>query len=67
MYENNLFINNIIIFDNTDICIKQYRCENAMWLLSVLEFMHRVMIDRCINSTGHGRSNIYGINGADKT
>ena len=33
MYENNLFINDGIIHDTTDICNKQYRRENEMWLL----------------------------------
>ena len=38
-----------------------------MWLLSVLSFTHRVIIDRFINDTGHGRRKIDGINGAKKT
>ena len=47
-----------------DGCIKQYICENAMWLLSVLESTHRVIIYIFINSTGDGRRKIYGINRA---
>ena len=33
IYENNLFIKDGIIYDTTDGCNKQYRCENSMWLL----------------------------------
>ena len=38
MYDDNLFIKDVIIYDNTYQCIKQYIRENAMWLLSVLAF-----------------------------
>ena len=44
MYED-FFINYGIIYDTTDGCSKQYRCSNALWLLSVLEFTYRVIID----------------------
>ena len=32
IYENNLFIKDGIIYDTTYGCIKQYRCENEMYL-----------------------------------
>ena len=54
MYENNLFINGGIIYDTIYECSKQYIFENAMCLLSVLVFTHRVIIDRCINAAGRG-------------
>ena len=38
-----------------------------MWLLYVLEFTYRVVIDRLINAPSHGRRKIDGINGYDKT
>ena len=38
MYDNNVFINNGIIYGTTDGCIKQYICGNATWVLSVMEF-----------------------------
>ena len=37
-----------------------------MWILSVMEFTRRLIIDRLTNSPGHGRSKIDGINGAEK-
>ena len=66
IYDNNLFINYGIIYDTTDGCINQCRFSNAMWLLSVLVFTHKVIIDICINAPGHGRSKIYSINGSKK-
>ena len=67
MYDNNLSVKDGIIYDTTDGYSKQYRCKNFMWRLSVLAFTCRVIIYRCINSPGHGRSKIDGINGSDKT
>ena len=46
---------------------KQYICEILMWLLSLLEFKHRVIIYICINDPGHGRRKINGNNADEKT
>ena len=46
MNENNLFIKDVIIYDTTGGFRKQYRFENEIWLLSVLEFTYRVIIYR---------------------
>ena len=39
MYETNLSIKDVIIYDTKDGFRKQYKCENTMWLLSVLSFI----------------------------
>ena len=67
IYENNLFIKYGIIYYTTYGCIKQYMCANEMWILSVLAFTYRVIIDIFVNSPGRGRRNIYSINGSNKT
>ena len=36
MYENNLFIKEGIIYDTKGERTKKYRCENVLWILSVL-------------------------------
>ena len=66
MYENNLFIKDCIINDNTDWCSKQYICANSMWKWSVLAFTHIVIIYRCINAQVNGIIRIDGINGDNK-
>ena len=33
------------LYDTTDGCGKQYICANVLWLLSVLAFIYRVIID----------------------
>ena len=67
MYENNLFTKDGIIYDTKDGRSKQYGCENSMWLSYILEFIYKVIIDRCINAPGHGITQIDGINGSKNT
>ena len=38
-----------------------------MWILFLLVFTHRVIIDICNNAPGRGRIKIHGINGYYKT
>ena len=45
----------------------QYLCENSMWILFLLTFTYRVIIDIFINAPGRVRSKIYGISGSDKS
>ena len=67
MYENNLLIKYGIIYDNKYICSKRCICTNAMWLLYVLVFTHRGIIDICINAPGRVICKIYGIKVSEKT
>ena len=62
MYDHKFSIKDGIIYDTTDGCNKQYRCANALWILSVLSFTYILIIDRCINAPGHDRRKIDGIN-----
>ena len=66
MYEENFLINYGIIYDTGYGCIKQHICANALYILSVLEFTYRVIIDRLINYPVNERSKLYGINGSYK-
>ena len=67
MYKNYLHIKDGIIYDTIDLCRNKYICANAIWLLSVLVFTYRVIIDRCINYPVCGRRNIDGINVPDNS
>ena len=58
--------NKTIWLDNTDGCSKQYRCGTALYLLSVLAYVHRIIINRMINAPGHGKGMIDGLNAVDK-
>ena len=67
IYVKNLCINDGITYYTTDEWSKQYRCENAMWLLSVLECTYMLIMARLNNTPGHEKSKIYDINRSDKT
>ena len=61
------FPNDCCIFDHTDGCAKQYRCGNALFLLSALCHKYKIVIGRAIAAPGHGKSIIDGLNAVDKT
>ena len=67
MYEKKLFIKDSKICDTTDECIKNNLCANTMWLLSVLELLYIMILNRYINAPGYGRIKIDGINLSNKT
>jgi hypothetical protein len=49
------FIQGCTLYDETDGCAKQYRCSNALHLLSVLSSQYGITIDRGIGAPGHGK------------
>jgi hypothetical protein len=55
-----------VMFDGTDGCSKQYRCGAALFLLSLLSSLHRIVIDRMIGAPGHGKDIVDGLNATDK-
>jgi hypothetical protein len=55
-----------ILFDETDGCGKQYRCGNALYLLSVLSAQFQIVIDRAIGAPGHGKDIVDGLSATDK-
>ena len=61
------FPDDCCILDHTDGCAKQYRCGNALFLLSALCQKYKIVIDRAIAAPGHGKSIIDGLNAVDKT
>ena len=67
MYENKLFINDSIVYDNMDGYSNQCICANEKWIWYVLLFTHRLITDIWIIYPDHVRIKIYGINGAIKT
>lgn len=55
------------IWDMTDGCAKQYRCGNALYLLSLLAVEHEMRIDRMIQAPGHGKCKIDGYCACEKS
>ena len=61
------FIKDGILYETIDGCRKQYIFTDSIWILSVLDFTYRGILDRFINSPVCGRIKIYGINISDKS
>jgi len=55
------------ILEDTDGCSVQYRCGMALYLLHKLSFELDIVYDRAIDAEGHGKKNIDGYGGSDKT
>lgn len=57
---------NSVFLDHTDGCAKQYRSDNALYLLSIIVLKYLIVIDRAIGAPGHGKSIVDGLNAVDK-
>ena len=54
------------VWEDTDGCAEQYRCDLAIYLLTVLSSSYDIIIDRAINVPGHGNNVVDVLNGIDK-
>ena len=54
------------IWENTDGCDEQYRCDSAIYLISVMLKCYSVIIDLGISAPGHGKEVLDGLNAVDK-
>ena len=53
-------LENKYVFDDT------YRCDTALFLLSILSQSYNITIDRGISEPGHSREFVEGLNSTDK-
>ena len=53
-------------WENTDGCSEQYRCDSALYLMSVMSQTYSNIIDRGISAPGHGKEVVDGLNAVDK-
>ena len=61
-----LFKRKSILWEFTDGCKKQYRCNVVVYLLSYLASAYAITINRQIDAPGHGKGVVDGINAIDK-
>ena len=61
-----LFKQKSTLWEFTDGCKKQYRCNVVVYLLSYLASAYGITIDRQIDAPGHGKGVVDGINAIDK-
>ena len=50
------------IWENTDVCAKQYTCDSALYLTSVMSQCYSIIFDRGISAPGHGKEVVDGLN-----
>ena len=58
--------NKSTIWDNKDGCAYQYRCANALYLLSMLSHSYNTVIYRGVGSPGNGKDVVDGLNATNK-
>ena len=56
----------LIVWGDTNGCSKQYRCALDIYLITVLSSSYGIIMDRKINSPGHMKYVVDGINAMDK-
>ena len=54
------------VLEDTNGCSKKCRCDLAISLMSVISSLYGIIIDLAINTPGHGKNVVYGINAMDK-
>ena len=54
------------IWDQTDGCAKQYRCSIAYYLISYLSTSYQIVLDRAVDTPGHGKDVVDGFNAVQK-
>ena len=54
------------VLEDTDICVKKYRCAIAIYLMTVLSYLYGILMGSTINAPGHGNNFVNTINVTDK-
>ena len=55
------------VLEDTAGCAKQYRCDLAIYLMTVLRYLYRKIMDRAINAPDHGNNSVDGLNATEKS
>ena len=56
----------ITVWDQTYGCAKQYRCSIAYYLMSYLSKSYQIVLDRAVDTPGHGKDLVDGFKAAQK-
>ena len=54
------------VWEDTDVCAKQYRCALGIVLMTVLLYLYGIIIYCTINAPGHRNNVVYGLKDTDK-
>ena len=53
-------------WEDNDGCAKQYRCALDIYLITLLLYLHGIIIDCTTNAPGHRNISFYGLKDTDK-
>ena len=54
------------MWDQTDVCAKQYMCLIAYYLMSYLSKSYQIVLDRYVDTPSHGKDVVDGFNDVQK-
>ena len=55
------------IYEIVDECAVQYRCSQVLYFLSQIALSWRILFVRCVQAPGHGKEEVDGLQGVEKT
>ena len=55
------------VWEDNDGRAKKYRCDLAIYLMTVLPSSYSIIMDRAINASGHGKNGVGGLDATDKS
>ena len=55
------------VWEDTGGCYKQYRCDLAIYLITLLSSSYGIIIDRAINTTDNGKNVVDRLNANEKS
>ena len=66
IFEGKKMIRGRTMWDQTDGCAKQYKCSIAYYLMSYLQKSYQIVLDRAVDTPGHGKYVVDGFNDVQK-
>ena len=66
VFEKKQMIRGRTMWDQTDGCVKQYRCSIAYYLISYLSKSSQIVLDRAVDTPGHVKDVVGGFNSVQK-
>ena len=66
VFEKKQMIRGRTMWYQTNVCAKQYRCSIAYYLMSYLSTSYQIVLDRAVDTSGHGKDVVDGLNAVQK-
>ena len=66
VFEKKIIIRGRTMWDQTYGCANKYRCSIAYYLMSYLSTSYQIVLDRSVDTPGHGKDVVDGFNAVQK-